>query len=329
MTEPLQVLAAEIAARVPQIEAVESCKPLLGGACQDNFALVVRTPAGREKLALRSDAVTSLPGSINRESEFAVIEAARGAGVPTPRARWLTRDLLRPGSSAYFLDWVEGLALGGKVVRSVDFEEPRRRLPQQLAQALARLHSVAELPSQAAPVDPVEAALAFQREALDRLPHRRPGFELVARWLHENRPAERPVCLVHGDFRVGNFMVSQQGLEAVLDWEFSHLGDPLEDIGWLCVRDWRFGVLHKPAGGLCARAEFCRLYQEAGGVQVDPELLHYWEVFGNLRWGAGALAQGLRYSASDPQLELLAIARRAAEMEYEALRLIEVGPERW
>ncbi|MGK0362386.1 MAG: aminoglycoside phosphotransferase (APT) family kinase protein, partial [Bradymonadia bacterium] len=129
-----------------------------------------------------------------------------------------------------------------------------------------------------------------------------------------------------GDFRTGNFMVDATGLAGVLDWEFAHWGDASEDLAWLCVRDWRFGQLDKAAGGICDRATFYQAYAAASGRPVDAARVHFWEVLGNLRWGAATAFQGLRYAAGQTDLELLAIPRRAAEMEFEALRLIEAGP---
>jgi aminoglycoside phosphotransferase (APT) family kinase protein len=134
------------------------------------------------------------------------------------------------------------------------------------------------------------------------------------------------VTLVHGDFRVGNFMVGPDGLRAVLDWEFSHWGTPAEDLAWIAVRDWRFGVLDRPIGGIASRAPFYEAYARESGRKVDRDEVHYWEVAGNLRWAVASLHQGLRFFAGDRDIELLAVARRALEMEYEALRLIDRGP---
>jgi aminoglycoside phosphotransferase (APT) family kinase protein len=112
----------------------------------------------------------------------------------------------------------------------------------------------------------------------------------------------------------------------VLDWEFAHWGAPAEDIAWMCVRDWRFGQLKNPVGGFATRAAFYAEYEKASGTEVDPAEVHYWEVMGNVRWAAASIHQGERYlSGSDPDIELVAVARRAIEMEYEALRLIEKG----
>ena len=328
-------LQRRVAAALPPHVSVLGLAPITGGACQENFRVELSVEGVPTPMALRSDARTSLPGSIGRTVEYALIRAAHGAGVPTPAARWLTPNLVREGAAAYFMDWVDGEAIGARVARHPTLAEARAILPSQLGEGLARIHRITpathpDLPIDRAPftasADPAEATLGFVRTMIDSLPSRRPAFELAYRWLAENKPAPQPVTLVHADFRTGNFMVRPDGLAAILDWEFGHWGDPIEDIGYLCVRDWRFGVVDQPAGGLCDRATFCRAYTAAGGQAVDPDRLHFWEVCGNIRWGVAAALQGERYARGEPDFELLAIPRRANEMEYEMLRLIEVGP---
>jgi aminoglycoside phosphotransferase (APT) family kinase protein len=312
---------------------VEALEPLFGGACQDNFRIDVKIGSTSRRLVLRSDAAGALPGSLNRGQEFAVIQAAVAAGVPTPAAHWPTQDLVRPGAHAYFLDWRDGVAIGAKVLKDPNLETARLQLPGALAAALARIHHVPieglnlpTPPSTPPGGDPVETALQFQAATLGGLPGRRPGLVYALGWLERNRPAKSERTLVHGDFRVGNFLVDKAGLTAVLDWEFAHLGSPLEDVAWLCVRDWRFGQLKRGAGGLVPRRTFYSMYEKAAQRELVSADVHFWEVVGNLRWAAGALAQGERFRRGEQDLELLAVARRATEMEYEALRLIEAGP---
>ena len=156
-----------------------------------------------------------------------------------------------------------------------------------------------------------------------RLPCARPAQAAGLAWLMKNRPPPGEITLVHGDFRTGNLLFEPEGLTGVLDWEFAHWGSPLEDLGWLCVRDWRFGALDRAVGGLCRRAPFVEAYTQRSGRAVSAQELTFWEVYGNLRWAAGAILQGQRVLVGpERDLELLAIPWRAAEMEYEALRLI-------
>ncbi len=326
MDERFERIGAALAKHGATLQEV---KPLHGGACQENFRVELTVDGKPLRLALRSDAPTSLPGSIKRSAEFAVISAAVAAGVQTPAPRWLERSLLREGSDAYFLEWVTGEAIGRRVVRNPELEAARARLPEQLAQTLARLHTVTPKTTLPFPVPangPARAALDDLRAMLDRMPGVYPAVEFALRWLADRMPAEEEVVLVHGDFRTGNFMVTPEGLSAVLDWEFSHWGSPYEDLAWISVRDWRFNRLDKPVGGFAQRAPFSEAYAHASGRKVDPALMLWWEICGNLRWAVGSVFQGERYlSGEERDLELIAVARRNVEMEFEALRLIRRG----
>lgn len=304
-------------------------RALGGGACQDNYRLDLTLGERPTVLVLRSDPVDALPGSLTRAQEHAVIQAAVAVGAPTPAARWLKQGLLRPGAWAVLMDWVPGVALGARVVRDPELEGARQRLPEQLGAALASIHRVDPgTPLPLPPVaDPVSSALEALRRTLDGLPQARPAQELAFRWLEKQELGRVPVVLTHGDFRVGNFLVTAEGLAAVVDWEFAHWGAAAEDLAWMAVRDWRFGRLNLPAGGLCRRTALWRAYTAAGGEAVDPVHAHFWEVYGNLRWAAGAILQGTRAAAGAQDIELAAIPWRAAEMEYEALRLVRQGPE--
>ncbi len=164
------------------------------------------------------------------------------------------------------------------------------------------------------------------RGSIDAMRAPRPAMEIIHRWLSENRPAPAPPVLVHGDFRTGNFLVTPEGLSAILDWEFAHWGSRYEDLTWISVRDWRFGQLALPVGGFSRREPFYEAYERAAGVTLDPESLFYWEVFGNLGWAIGCVYQVERYVYGGvDEFELVAIGRRAAEMEFEAMRLLERG----
>lgn len=335
---PLEELRSRIAAlvgeRTGQPVEVTGLQPLAGGACQDLFRVDLSLGGAARRLVLRSDARSSLPGSLARRDEYPVIRAAVDAGVPTPAVSWPSEDLLRPGASAYFMDWVDGHTIARRVLREPALAEARRRLPAQLAAALTRIHAITpasapDLPLDRTAVDEGAAAagLASMRSQLDGLVEPRPALELAWRWLDRHRPARGEVTLCHGDFRTGNFAVDEGGLVALLDWEFARWGDPAEDLGWMCVRDWRFGVIDRPAGGLTSRAAMLAAYREASGRRIDPAALHYWELMGNLRWAVGAIYQGERYlSGAESDIELIAVGRRAVELEYEILRLLERGP---
>jgi aminoglycoside phosphotransferase (APT) family kinase protein len=151
----------------------------------------------------------------------------------------------------------------------------------------------------------------------------RPVFELALRWLRHRDPGpSRELTLVHGDFRHGNLIIGPEGLRAVLDWELAHLGDPMEDLGWICVNSWRFGEIDRPVGGFGSREELFAGY-EAGGRRVDADRVTFWEVMGTLRWGVMCCGMMQRFrSGPDHSMERAMIGRRASETEIDLLRLL-------
>jgi aminoglycoside phosphotransferase (APT) family kinase protein len=100
------------------------------------------------------------------------------------------------------------------------------------------------------------------------------------------------------------------------------VGDPLEDLGWLCVRSWRFGAA-APVGGLCERERLFAAYERAGGRAVDPAAVRWWEVFGNLKWGVICIMQAQTFLNGVRNVELASLGRRIVEQELELLDLME------
>jgi aminoglycoside phosphotransferase (APT) family kinase protein len=108
----------------------------------------------------------------------------------------------------------------------------------------------------------------------------------------------------------------------VLDWELAHTGDPMEDLGWICVNSWRFGEIDKPVGGFGTREELFAGY-EAAGRGVDPGRVRFWEVMGTLRWGVMCCGMMQRFRIGpEHSIERAMIGRRASETEIDLLRLL-------
>ncbi|HYI26659.1 MAG TPA: phosphotransferase family protein, partial [Bradyrhizobium sp.] len=151
----------------------------------------------------------------------------------------------------------------------------------------------------------------------------RPVFELALRWLRERDPGpSRQVTLVHGDLRHGNLIIGSDGVRAVLDWELAHAGDPMEDLGWVCVNSWRFGEIDKPVGGFGTREELFAGY-EAAGRHVDPDRVQFWEVMGTLRWGVMCCGMMRNFRIGpEHSIERAMIGRRSSETEIDLLRLL-------
>ena len=237
----------------------------------------------------------------------------------------------------YVMDRIEGEVLAPRILRDEAYADARKTMARQCGEILAGLHAVnpLSLPKHLVKM-PVQPLIAYYRELLDGIsafyrdntkvgrPEYHPAFELTFRWLEQNIPKNAPLGLVHGDFRNGNFVVGPEGIRAVLDWELGHVGDGMEDLGWLCVRAWRFGQHDKPVGGFGLREDLFAGYENAGGRKVDPKVVHFWEVLGTLKWGIICMFQAYKHlSGLIDSFEHMAIGRRACENEIDLLKLIE------
>jgi aminoglycoside phosphotransferase (APT) family kinase protein len=291
---------------------------LTGGASREtwSFRAVVGNGGSRD-LILRRDPPTAARTEREMSREATAIEAAAREGVPEPRVLAYSDDSSHLDSPFIVMTHIDGETVARRILRDEEYREVRPRLAERCGEILARIHAI--------PPEDVQGlrapdALERLREDLDAFSNRSPAFELGMRWLEQNRPANDFATVVHGDFRNGNLIVGADGLRAVLDWELVHLGDPMEDLGYLCARCWRFGVVERPVGGFGDYADLFRGYERVAGTRVDPALVRWWELFSCVRWGAGCMMQAWRHlSGRVRSVELAAIGRRVWEQEYDVL----------
>jgi aminoglycoside phosphotransferase (APT) family kinase protein len=256
----------------------------------------------------------------NMGIEADVVRVAAEAGVPVPHLVANSNDPSVLGAAYMVLTAVEGETIARKILRDDEFAVARTLLPAQLGSALAQLHR-----ADVSGVDGLtnDDQLRQYRAILDLTGEAHPAFELAFRWLEANRPDPCPAVLVHGDFRLGNLMVGTDGLRAVLDWELAHIGDPMEDLGWLCVKAWRFGS-PRPVAGVGEYHELINAYQTASGTVIDPEVVRWWEVLGTLKWGIMCIGQAAAHTTGAVRShELAAIGRRVCENEHDLFLALE------
>jgi aminoglycoside phosphotransferase (APT) family kinase protein len=309
--------------------AVNDLRPLAGGASRETWRL--RVSSGPEEptlLVLRLDmAATMNPEALSRAHEFHLLQLASEAGIRCPRPVALCTDLSVLGAPFFLMEYVAGESIGPRVVRRPELAPARAALAAQMAQQLARIHNLEPLSFLPAPpgdLSPARHIVNSLQQSLAALGIESPGLAAGLRWLERNAPpAPSRLSLLHGDFRIGNIIVDARGLAAVIDWEFAHLGDPLEDVAWPLVRDWRFGQDALRLGGIDHAEPFLEAYESQSRRTVDRSMVRYWEIMGNMKWGVTCLVQAERHlSGADPSIELASLGRRSAEMEYELLRLI-------
>lgn len=315
-----------------QMVRVQNATPLAGGASRESWKLdTIINDGTAQPLVLRKDLPTTMNAdALTRAQEYRLMAFAHDHGVKLAQVRWLCDDPAVLGLPFFIMDYVAGVSIGRKVMTQPDLAEARLALPQQMAEQLARIHALDLLQNPdfdflQRPIDETPSALAVRTTyaLLDQLQVNSPALEFALRWCDLQQPDSERITFLHGDFRIGNLLVDQQGLAAVIDWEFAHIGDPAEEIGYLCMRDWRFGGAHR-AAGLIDREDFLKLYTQYSGFSIDPVTADWWEVVGNIRWAAICLSQAQRHlSGEEPSVELASLGRRSSEMQLEALRLIE------
>ncbi len=262
--------------------------------------------------------------------EAANLRFAEAAGMPVPHVHGVCEDASFVGGPFFVTSRVDGETIPRRLLRLVESSPGlAERLTHQCGEALAQLHAAdvafADARIARPGADPAEAALvAFERN-LRALLQPSPTFALALRWLERNRPpAPLKLVVVHGDFRTGNLIVGPSGLCAALDWEVCHLGDPMEDLGWLCQRMWRFRNDALEVGGFGRREQLAAGYEAAGG-RFDAGRFHWWKLQGTARWGVGLADQARAHlDGSVPNIVMAASGRRVAELEWDTLMLLQL-----
>ena len=301
---------------------------LSGGASAETWRLVLQEPEASTSrtVILRRSGASSQQGyslSVDKATEAAVQRVCGEAGVPVPPILFSLQESDGLGDG-YVMESVDGETIPRRILRGDRFARARGKLAAQCGEVLGKIHQVdATKLDMKLPEQPASAQLRLIEMMYRGFKQPSPVFELALRWLERRAPAEDQQALVHGDFRNGNLIVDESGLAAVIDWELCHLGNPLEDLGWLCVNAWGFGS-DKPVGGFGEIGDLLEAYENQTGVTVSPEQLLHWQVFGTLRWGVICMYQASLYlSGKSRSVELAMIGRRVSETEIDILNLLE------
>ncbi len=327
------------ALRAVLVREIEGCTDLnsvdrlSGGASMETYRLSVKVHGQEVPMCLRRGA-----GGVNRDTVSAVglsaeallMRLAKSHGVPEPEiyCELQPEDGVGVG---FIMEWLDGETLGSRIVRSPDLEQIRDNLAEQCGQELAKIHAIdvdsnnlrTHLP-ELTPSEYVEQTWSRYRDWNTA----QPMIDFTGRWLNENLPPECQPRLVHNDFRNGNLMVDTTlGISAVLDWETSHIGDPMRDLGWICTNSWRFGNREMEVGGFGRLEDLIRGYEKQSGEKLDRSVIKFWEVFGSFWWSIGCLGMTDQYrSGPDATVERPAIGRRSSECQVDCVNLLIPGP---
>lgn len=325
-TELAERLTAVLARRTGWDEPrVEDLAPVPGGASRDTWRLDAVDREGRRRpLILQRQHSEAVDVRLDTAVEARLIAAVRRAGVPTATLLAWSDGSEELGLPYLLFERIEGETNPRRILRERRFASARGMLARQYGEALGSIQRI----------DPAEVPGLVLRDPLDRLERAldgpgepSPALAFACRWLRTHRPPAGERVVVHGDFRNGNGIVApDRGLRAVIDWELSHLGDPLEDLGWFCIRAWRFGS-PLPVGGFGRYDEIVAGCEATSGRKVDREALRWWQIVGTLRWAVICRMQGATHSRGPGRsLELAVGGRRAAEAEFDLMLLL---PREW
>lgn len=308
---------------------VQSLQRLTGGATKQTWAFDWATAApgrGRtERLILQqmteAPAAAGGPPKLTAEQDAVLMVVAREHGVPAPVLR-LVLDPAGALGRGHVTERVDGETLGRKLIGDAALAPARAVLARQCGAALAAIH---RLPPQRLPflqvLSPADE-LRLYTALLGGLERRHAALAYAVRWVADHLPTRWTKAVVHADFRTGNLIVGPDGLRCVLDWEIARVGDPMQDLGVLCLRTWRFGGTG-PVGGFGTREDLYAAYEAAGGERVDPERVRFWEVFNNLKWAISCVRRGTarRADGRPAGIELGAVGRRLEEPLWDLLGL--------
>ena len=301
---------------------------LPGGSSNETWIIKYNNSSKEKKIVLRRhfQGMRNIdnkypPLSLKIESD--VMMAAYEAKVPVPRVLYSTDSNSALGEG-FFMEFIDGIALGNKIVDENFLKNKDINLSEQCGLYLSKIHSINHQELNNIQKSEATNELEKYKEIYRNYNLSIPVFDFSIKWLEKNIPINKKSYLLHGDFRNGNILMSRtSGVKSILDWELLHLGDPHEDLAWICVNSWRFGKINYPVGGFGKRKDFYNSYEKNSGFKINKKSLQFWEVLGTLKWGIMCLKMYDAYkSGYDRSVDRAAIGRRSSETEIDLLRLI-------
>ena len=302
-------------------QKIKQLIPLTGGASADinriilanDDELIVRRTLSQEK------SVMAIPKIL--EAKIQKVVKKNGAPVPAIIFEFSEGEEIGEG---YVMEAIPGETIPRKILRDKKFATAREKLPFEIGKSLAKIHQTQLDDLKALDQVTFSDSLGKLFQVYLSFNQPQPVFDLAFKWLEAQKLTEYGDVLVHGDFRFGNFIISEENLESIIDWELAHIGNPMEDLGWLCVRSWRFGNVEKRVGGLGDIKDLIAGYESNSDIKIDESQLDIWQLYGSLRWGVICMMQTFAHlSGMVNSVEKAAIGRRVSETEFDLMNMIK------
>ena len=301
--------------------------PLTGGASKEIWQFEVSKNKQTTKMILRRGSGIEGPLAIKTSDEAKIQKEVIKVGAPVPQILAVSKNEEELGDS-YIMNFIEGESIARKILRDKEYKKVLPVLAYQCGEAIAKIHNVDINNFSFLPKKPAEDQLEDLYSTYESFEQPSPVFEYAYLWLKEQDFGNFQESLVHGDFRLGNIIVNADGLQSIIDWELAHIGNPLQDLGWVCGNSWRFGKNDKVVGGFGELEDLLEGYNSVSKLRVNKEMVRCWQVFGTFRWGVICLIQAYAHlNGTINSIEKAAIGRRVSETEIDIVDLLFLGGE--
>ena len=298
---------------------------LTGGASKEIWKFEVSNAKQSTKMIIRRGSGIEGPLAIKTADEARIQKEVIKVGAPVPKILAVSKNEEELGDS-YIMHFVEGESIARKILRDKEYKKALPILAYQCGEAIAKIHNVDVNNFSFLPKKPAEDQLEDLYSTYQSFEQPSPVFEYAYLWLKEQDFGNFQESLVHGDFRLGNIIVNADGLQSIIDWELAHIGNPLQDLGWVCGNSWRFGKNDKVVGGFGELEDLLEGYNSISKLKVNKEMVKCWQVFGTFRWGVICLIQAYAHlNGTINSIEKAAIGRRVSETEIDIIDLLFLG----
>ena len=295
--------------------------PLTGGASADINRIIFED--NKESIVRRSVVKDKAVMAIPKNMEAKIQKIVKEYGAPVPEIIMEFSEGVEIGEG-YVMQSVVGETIPRKILRDDTYKNIRNKLPYEIGKSLAQIHKTKLEQLQDLEKITFSGSLEKLFKIYESFDQPQPVFDLAFKWLENQKILDYEEVLVHGDYRFGNFIISEKKLESIIDWELAHIGNPMEDLGWLCVRSWRFGNVNKRAAGLGDVDELIAGYEANSMIKIDKSQLDMWQLYGSLKWGIICMVQTFAHlSGAVKSLEKAAIGRRVSETEFDLMNMIK------
>jgi len=325
MTEDLGNILKEKLANTSIEGEIVNLEPLTGGASKEIWKFEVNANGKSDRYILRRGSGVEGPLAIKTSDEAKIQKTVRKLGAQVPEIVAVS-SLDEELGDAYIMKFVHGESIARKILRDEEYKNTLPKLAFECGQSIAKIHQadINEFPFLPSKTVFEQINDLYQTYVSFNQPS--PVFEYTHLWLKKQNFGEINDALVHGDFRLGNIIVGKDGLKSVIDWELAHIGNPLQDLGWICGNSWRFGNTNKVVGGFGDLADLLKGYNSVSNYHVDENMVKAWQVFGTFRWGVICLIQASAHlTGSINSVEKAAIGRRVSETEIDIVDLLFLG----